>query len=79
MESDEPEIEFDENAKQPEDVKLITKFDKLNEDFESTVYIGQGKLINDEWTPHGVGIKVTKDYQDSSVNYWLDTFEDGTL
>jgi len=56
MERDEPEIEFDEDAKQPEGVKLKTKFDKLNKGPRSTVYIGQGKLFDSEWTPHGVGI-----------------------
>jgi len=39
--------------------------------------VGQGKIINGEWTPHGVGIEVTsqKRNQIARGGWTLGTFE----
>ena len=58
LEHDELEIDFDEHAKQPEGLELNTKVKRTSgsRGLGVTLYVGQGKMINDEWTPHGVVI-----------------------
>ena len=81
LERDEPEIEFDENAKQPEGLELKTtvrnRYTAASDNVQTTIYVGQGKLF-DEWAPHGVGIEVTKEERDF-VFYKMGIFDQGSL
>ena len=79
LERDEPEIEFDEHAKQPEGLELNTKVGPRSEGYGEDVeviYVGQGKTINGEWTPHGVGFEVKSRESFGEVYDWnFGTFE----
>ena len=78
LERDEPEIQFDEHAKQPEGLELITiKRTSGGKGEVVTVYEGQGKMMNDKWTPHGLGIEFKGWKSEDIPNYsWiLGTFE----
>jgi len=52
---------------------------KTSGGYREVMYVGQGKMINGEWTPHGVGIEITRINKlgiDIAIcNYTLGTFE----
>ena len=79
LERDEPEIDFGEHAKQPEGLELKTKVYRksVRKGEVATLYAGQGKMTNGEWTPHGVGIEVRSQKLNKIpiCNWTLGTFE----